>query len=133
MNEVPVLERAGEERPRRCDSLELGAVVAEADDDGARAGLAEGIEKEMDTLVVEELAEVENGRLVTLEPGREPLGIAFIRQPLFGVRGVRRVAAGLLQQPSERLRSRLGGELLDVDAGRHLVHAVDVADDLLEH
>ena len=35
VDEVPVLERAGEERSRRRRALELGAIVAEADDDRA--------------------------------------------------------------------------------------------------
>ena len=38
VHEVPVLERAGEEGSRGRDSLELGAIVPEADDDGTGAG-----------------------------------------------------------------------------------------------
>ena len=63
----------------------------------------------------------------------EPLGVAFVRQPLVGVSGIRRIAPRLLEQPRERLVARQGTELVDVDARRNLVHAVDVADHVLEH
>ena len=41
--------------------------------------------------------------------------------------------ARLLEQAGERLVARLRPELVDVDARRHLVHALDVPDDLVEH
>ena len=54
--------------------------------------------------------------------------------PLVGVRGVVRVRTGFLEQPRQGFGAGEGGpELLDVDARRHLVHALDVADDVLEH
>ena len=87
----------------------------------------------MDALVVEELAEVENSRLCALEPGCQPVGVALVGEPLCRVGGVRRIATGLVEQVGERLAPILRGELLDVDARRHLVDAVDVADDVFEH
>jgi hypothetical protein len=130
VHEVPVLQRSSEERPWGRDPLELGAVVAEADDDGAAPAFTESFEQDVDALVVEQLAEVENGRLVALEPGREALGVALVGKPLLRVAGVRRIAARLVEQVLERRGALLGLELLDVDAGRHLVDAVDVAHDL---
>ena len=133
VHEVAVLQRSGEERSRRSDSLELGPVVAEADDHGPAPGLAKSLEQDVDALVVEQLSEVENGRLVALEPGLEPLGVALVGEPLFRVGGIRWVAARLLEQALERSRALLGLELVDVDSRRHLVDALDVADHLLEH
>ena len=112
-------------------ALELLAVVAEADDHGARVELAQRLEQQVDALVVEQLPEVDDRRLVVGEELGEPLGVAVVRQALVAV--VRRVAAGLLEQRGERLGARLRAELVDVDAGRDLVDALDVADDLLEH
>src|SRR5436190_7112837 len=89
VGEVTVLQRPSEERPRGRDPLELGAVVAEADDDGAAPAFTESFEQDVDALVVEQLAEVENGRLVALEPGREPLCVALVGKPLLRVAGVR--------------------------------------------
>src|SRR5439155_26076293 len=95
---MPVLQRSREERSRRSDPLELGPVVPEADDNGAAPGLAERLEQNVDALVVEQLAEVDTGRLVALEPGREPLRAALGGQPLFRVPGVPRIAARLVMQ-----------------------------------
>ena len=133
VDEVAVLERPGEERPRRGDALELLAVVAEADDHGARVELAQRLEQQVDALVVEQLPEVDDRRLVVGEELGEALGVAVVREALVARCRVRRIAAGLVEQRGERLVPRLGAELVDVDAGRHLVDAVDVADDLLEH
>ena len=103
VDEVAVLERAGEERPRRRDPLQLVAVVAEADDDRARVHAAQRLEQHVDALVVEELPEVEDGRRVAGEELGEPRGVALVRQPLLAVARVRRVGAALLQQRRERL------------------------------
>ena len=69
VHEMAVLERAREERSRRGGGFELGAVVAEADDDGACVDPAKRVQQDMDALVVEQLAEVDDGRLVVLEEG----------------------------------------------------------------
>ena len=133
VDEVPVLERAGEERARPAEQLELVAVVAEADDDGARAHVAQRLEQDVDALVVEQLPEVDDGRLVAGEELGQALGVPLVRQPLARVAGIRRVAPRLGEQAGERLVARTRPPLVDVDAGRHLVDAVDVADDVLEH
>src|SRR5947209_19650285 len=54
MNEVPVLERAGEDGSRRRDGLELGAVVAEADDDGPGAKPSHRLEENLDAFVLDQ-------------------------------------------------------------------------------
>src|ERR671937_242742 len=92
VDEVPVLQRPGEQGSLRRDPLQLVAV----------------------------------------EPGLEPLGVSLVREAFLGIAGVGRVAARLLEQAPERGRPGFGLELVDVDAGRHLVDAIDVADDLLE-
>ena len=51
---------------------------------------------------------------------------------LVAVTRVRR-SARLLEQGGERLVARPRAEVVDVDAGRHLVDAVDVPDDVVEH
>ena len=68
MYEVPVFERSGEEdvetgRPR----LQLGTVVPEADDHGARIQTAQRLEQDLDALVLDELAVVDDGRPVSGE------------------------------------------------------------------
>ena len=83
--------------------------------------------------LLDQLAEVDDGRLVAGEERREPRGVAVVGQPLARVARVRRVVARLLDQRRERLVARAERELVDVDAGRHLVDAVDVPDDVLEH
>ena len=87
----------------------------------------------MDALVVEELPEVDDGGLVAGEELGQALGVPLVRQPLADVAGIGRIAPCLRQEARERLVARTGPPLVDVDAGRHLVHAVDVADDVLEH
>ena len=134
VDQVAVLERAGEERARRRDPLELVAVVAEADDQGPHvAELPQGVEEDVNALVVEQLPEVEDGRPVAREPLREPFGVALVGNPLVRVTGVRRIAAELVEQRPERDLPVLGPKLVDVDAGRNLLDAVDVTDDVLEH
>jgi hypothetical protein len=51
VHEVAVLERPGEERARRRRSLELLAVVAEADDHRARVELAQRLEQQWTPLL----------------------------------------------------------------------------------
>ena len=64
---------------------------------------------------------------------REARRVAFVGQPLVAVPRVRRILPRLLEQSRERLLARQRPELVDVDARRNLVHAVDVTDDVLEH
>src|SRR5262249_61680089 len=99
-----VLERTGEERPRRRDPLELFAVVAEPDDDCARIHGPQRLEQDVDALVVEQLAEVDDRGRVAGEELLEARGIVLVRQPLVRVAPVRRVAAGLRGQTRARLR-----------------------------
>src|SRR5919204_3641684 len=84
VNEVPVLERPSEERPPGSHPLQLLAVVAEADDQSPclRPSLTQRIEEDVDALVVEKLSKVEDGRLVTSEPGMEALRVPVVGQPL---------------------------------------------------
>ena len=53
-------------------------------------------------------------------------------QPLLHVAGIGRVGACLREQPGERRLAVAQHELLDVNAGGHLVDAVDLPDHLLE-
>ena len=78
VHEVPVLERAREERALRGQGLELGPVVAEADDHGARVQLAERLEQHVDALVEEELAEVDDRRLVGREERLESVCVRLV-------------------------------------------------------
>ena len=88
----------------------------------------------MDALVVDQLAEVDDrrARLARRTPrSRSALpssGSRSFALPGFG--GSRRASSS---RPRERLRARQRSELVDVDARRHLVDAVDVTDDVLEH
>ena len=59
-------------------SFELDAVVAEADDHGARVDVAQRLEQELDAFVLDQLAEVDDRRLVAGEKSPEPFRIAFI-------------------------------------------------------
>jgi hypothetical protein len=79
VDEVAVLERAGEERARAGRLLQRLPVVAEADDHGARVHLLQGLEQDVDALVVEQLSEVDDRRLVSGEEGGQALGVALVR------------------------------------------------------
>ena len=61
---------------------------------------------------------------------REARGVVCVRMALVAVR---RVAARLLDERRERRRHGARARIVDVDAGRHLVDAVDVSDHVLEH
>ncbi len=130
VDEVTVLERAGEDRPGRRDRLERLAVVAEADDDGADVEAAQRLEQHLHALVLDQLADVDDRGLVARERVLEARRVAGIGMALVAVL---RVELGLRDQAGERAQPVLGRELVDVDARRNLVHAVDVADDVLEH
>ena len=104
---MAVLERAGEERaPGGASASSSRAVVAEADDHGPRVDAAQRLEQQVDALVLDQLPEVDDRRLVAGEEGREPLGVALVGQPLVGVARVRRIAARLREQIGERLVAR---------------------------
>ena len=133
VHEMPVLERPREERARVGLGLEPRSVVAETDDHRARLQLARGLEQELNALVLDQLAEVDDGRLVAVEERREPFGVPLVGQPLVLVAVVRRVAARLLEKFGERGAALLEAELVDVDARRYLDHPLDVAQDVLEH
>src|SRR5215208_2733874 len=133
VDEMAVLERAGEERPRRRYPLELVPVVAEPDDDGARVDIAERPEEEVHALVAEELADVDDGGLVVGEERGETLGVALVGETLLTISGVGRVTPALLDEAGERLVARLGRKLVHIDSRRDLVHTVEVAEDVLEH
>src|SRR5205085_4643285 len=121
------------ERARGRRRLELAAVVAEADDERARIEAVERLEQDVDALVQEQLAEVDDRRPIEGEERLQALRVPLVGLPLVHLPRVRRVAARLGEELRERLVLRLRPELLDVDARRHLVYALDVADDLLEH
>src|SRR6266511_5112753 len=130
---MAVLERPGEERPLGSNSLELGPVIPEADDDCARLYLLERLEEDVDALVTEQLAEVEDGRVRPCEEGLDPFGVPLVGKTLLSVARVRRIGAALGDQELERLGARARQEPLDVDSRRDDVDAVDVADDVLEN
>ena len=77
----------GEERVPRRQRLELVPVVAEADDHRPRVEAVQRLEQQVDALVVEQLAEVEDGRPLAREEALEPARVALVREPL--VRGCR--------------------------------------------
>ena len=107
MDEVAVLERPGEERPGGRNRLELGPVVPKPTTRCARRARA-ARRAGRGRPFVEQLPEVDDGRLVAGEERGQPLGVAFVGQPLVRVAGVRRVAARLVEQRRERIVARLG-------------------------
>src|SRR5437763_7609856 len=117
-NEVPVRERPGEDRSPRRDGLALGAVVAEADDDGPDVEASQRLEENLDPLVLDQLADVDHGWLVARERLLEARRISGIGMTLVAVL---RVVLRLHEQTCEGLQPVLRNELLDVDAGRYLV------------
>jgi hypothetical protein len=108
-------------------------VIAEAHDHGPRVDVAERFEEHMHSLVVNELAEVDDGRPAAREEAGQALGVPLIRQPLVRVAGIRRIGPCLCEQPGERLLTRPRPPLVDVDSGWNFVHAVDVADNVLQY
>ena len=128
-----MLERTGEERSRRRRSFQLLTVVAEADDDRTGIDLTERVQQDVDALVVDELAEEDDRRLVAGEELREALRIPAVGMTLVRVPRVRRIGPRLGEQFLQRLLARRGAKLVDVHARRHLVDAFDLTDDVLEH
>ena len=127
---MAVLEGAREECARRRQRLERGAVVAEADDDGTHVESSQRFEQHLHALVLDQLPDVDDGRHVARERSLEACRVAAIGMTLVLVL---RILLGRGDQLCERAQAVFGDELLDIDAGRHLVHAVDVADDVLEN
>ena len=103
VDEVAVLQRAGEEHVEALGPrLELGAVVAEADDHRARVEAAQRLEQHVHALVLHELAEVDDGVPVAGEERGEAVGVGVVGQALLRVAGVRRVVARLGDERVER-------------------------------
>ena len=128
--EVAVLERAGEQRLDATvggERLERGALGAESDDDEPGVEPRERLDQDVDALLLDQLAEVDDDGLARREEALEPIGVALVGQALLGVAGVRPVAAGLLEQRGEGNVAWLGHPLVDVDAGRYLEHVLGVA------
>jgi hypothetical protein len=95
---MAVLERSGEERARRRDRLQLVPVVAEADDQRAGADAERRPKEQVDSLVEEELAELEHRRPVVGEPALQALCISLVRETFAAVSRIRWIAAALLEQ-----------------------------------
>jgi hypothetical protein len=57
----------------------------------------------VDAFVVQELAEIDDRRLVRREELFEARGVPIVRVTLVGVRRIRRVRPRFLEQPPERL------------------------------
>ena len=113
--------------------LESRALGPEADDDRARLDPLERLEEETDSLLLAQLADVDDGRSFTGEELLQPLGVALIR---IALPDAGRVAAGLLEEPRQRLVPRFRPERVDVDARRDDADPLQVlarADDVLEH
>ena len=130
VHEVAMLERAGEEHAVGCACLELRAVVAEADDDRAGVETLERVEEHLHALVLDQLPDVNDGRLVRGEEVAKASRVSRVGMTLVAVG---RIAFCFRDQRGQSSTALLGRELVDVDARRHLVDAVDVPDDVLEH
>ena len=111
-------------------SLEVGALGAEADDHGAAIDVAQCLEQHLHALVVDQLAEVDDGRDIAREKLGQPLGVVLVRQPLARVAGVGRIGAGLGQQAPQGVLPGLRQPGADVDTGRHGADALDRSADL---
>ena len=134
--QVPVLERPREEHPdveRPRQRLERRPLGAEPHDHGPRVQPVDGLEQDVDALLLDQLAEVDDGRRVAVEERREPAGIPFVRPALLAIPGVRRVPPCLVDQGGERGVAALGTPQVDVDPGRHLVDTGNRTADLSEH
>ena len=83
--------------------------------------------------LLDQLAEVDDRRLVAGEELGQPSCVVRIGQTFLGVLRVRRIESRLLEQIGECGATLLQRELVDVDARRHLDDAGDVADDIFEH
>ena len=134
MHEVAMLQRPREEHTRAGSCLELPAVVAKADDHGACVERAQSLEQKLHALVLDQLAEVDDRRLVSrMKNSASRAALPSSGSRSFALPGVRRVTPRLLEQLGQRLAAILQHELVDVDARRHFDHPVDMADHVLEH
>ena len=102
VHEVAVLERSGEERAPRRHRFQRRAVRAEADDDEAHIEFAHRFEQDVHALLFDQLPEVDNGRLVAGQERCEPLGVAFVRQPLVARRSADRRVPRAASRPAPR-------------------------------
>ncbi len=132
VHEVTMLERTGEKRPGRCERLQRVAVGPESDDHEPRIDVRHRLEQDLHALLLDQLAEVDDRRLLGREERCQARRVALVRQTFLGVRRIGPILACLVDQRRERRAPLLEDELVDVDAGGHLDHTVDVADDLLE-
>ena len=82
MNEVTVLQRAGEECARRRCPLEHRAIGAEADDDEARIDSLHRLEQHLHALLLDQLPEVDDRRPGLSEESGEPICVPVVRQAL---------------------------------------------------
>ena len=133
LDEVAVLERAREERARAAAASSSARKSPKPTIDRPRVEAAQRLEQQVDALVVEKLPEVDDGRARRLRGTRRAARRCPRRE---AARSRCRDSAGRGEPPRAARRAprrAAGPELLDVDAGRHLVDAIDVADDLLEH
>src|SRR5579884_2097265 len=104
VDEVAMLERPGEEDALGRRRLERAAVVAEADDHRPRVEVAQRLEQELHALVLDQLPEVDDGRLLPGEERGQALRVPLVREPLVRAARVRRVAARLREQAGEGRR-----------------------------
>src|SRR5438552_7030245 len=133
MPEMAMLERPSEQRPQRSERLELRAEVAETHDDRASLEGGDRLEQDVDSLVLDELPEVDDcGPLVGEEAG-EARRVPRVGKALLAVLGIQRIRPRLLDERSERLLARLGPKLVHVNTRRNDLNAIEGADDLLEH
>ena len=133
VNEMPVLERAREERVAALgQALELLAVIAEADDHRAGVQAVQRLEQQLDSLVLDQLPEVDDRRPVAGQERPQATVIPLVGKALVLIPWVRRVAPSLVEQRAKRLVSGGRAPELDVDTRRNLVHALDVAADLAQ-
>ena len=138
VDEMAVLERPGEERlpgGQRARLLSSSrAVVAEADDHGARVEPAHRLEQQVDALVVDQLPEVDDDRAVARR--RTPRAARRCPRPA-AARSRCRGSAGrarLLDAAPASASSRGSGTNSSTSTpGGTSCTRLDVADDLLEH
>src|SRR5258708_38834720 len=87
MDEVAMLQGAGKERALRRTRLELGTVVTQADDHGARIEIIDSLEQQPNALVLAQLPEVADRRpLLGEERGQAPRVAAIRGASVTGLR-----------------------------------------------
>ncbi len=114
-------------------SLEVGAVVAEADDNGASVEPTQRLQQHLDALVLDELSVVDDRRSVAFEELGEAQRVAFVRKPFVRVPGIRRIEPRLRKDPGECVGLLRWPPELDVDPGRNLVDTLHDPADLAHH